>query len=102
MPTVKVNHKTSTSPDEAFKSLKGLFSNDAQLKKLDPDFKLSLAEDSKTGQIISKLFKAEIKILPNGSGSEVAIVVDLPFHLALIKGLVEQNLKQKLGDFFKA
>ena len=102
MPSVKVNHKTSVSPDEAFNSLKSLFSKDAQLKKLDPNFKLELSEESKTGKIISKLFKADISIKANGSGSEVAINVDLPFHLALIKGMVEQNLKQKLGEFFKA
>lgn len=35
-------------------------------------------------------------VAPNGAGSEVEIVVDLPLALTLVKGMIQKTLQKKL------
>jgi hypothetical protein len=39
-----------------------------------------------------------MKVKEHQAGSQVEIIVDLPLHLALVKGMVEKTLKKKLEE----
>jgi hypothetical protein len=96
MPSVKVSKDTNLSAQESFKRVSSLLENDSELKKLDPKYVCDFNPDSLSGSAKGSQFKANMNIAADGSGSKIEIVVDLPFHLALVKGLVQKTLEKKL------
>lgn len=98
MPTVKIEKTTSHSPDDAFQKISSLLENDSELRKLDPKYTCDFQPQSYSGTAKGSQFKANMKIHPDGQGSKVEVVVELPFHLGLVKGLVSKTLDKKLDQ----
>ena len=98
MPSVKIQKNTSQSPDQAFKRISDLLQNDSELRKLDSKYACEFDAKALTGTAKGSQFKADMKILPEGAGSQVQITVELPFHLGLVKGLVSKTLEKKLEE----
>lgn len=96
MPSVKVQKQCNLSPGDTFKRISDLLSNDSDLRKLDPKYKAEFNASTLTGSADGSMFKAKMNVQQAGTGSKVEIVVDLPFHLALVKGMVEKTLEKKL------
>lgn len=98
MPSVKIEKQCNLSPADSFKRISELLSNDKDLRKLDPKYKAEFNESSLSGTADGSMFKAKMNVKDAGGGSKVEIVVDLPFHLALVKGMVEKTLAKKLDE----
>lgn len=98
MPSIKVEKQSSLSPNDSFKRVSDLLSNDSDLKKLDSKYKCEFDPSTLTGTADGSMFKAKMVIQEHGGGSKVAVTVDLPFHLALVKGMVEKTLAKKLEE----
>jgi len=98
MPSLKIVHNSSVSPSETFKKVCQLFESDPDLKKLDPGYSCNFNSDALSGVAEGKQFKAKLQVASAGQGSIVEIFVELPFHLGLVKGLVQKTLEKKLGE----
>lgn len=98
MPSIKVERQTPLSASDSFKRISNLLSNDKDLRKLDAKYKCEFNEKDLTGIADGSMFKAKMNVKEAAGGSKVEIVVDLPFHLALVKGMVESTLKKKLEE----
>ena len=99
MPKFTVEKNSNLSTKETFDRVTDLLKNDKELKKLDPAYKCEFDESSLSGTASGKFFKALMDIQASGSeGAVVKITVDLPFTLALAKGLIEKTLKKKLDE----
>ncbi|MGE0526158.1 MAG: hypothetical protein AB7G93_20135 [Bdellovibrionales bacterium] len=96
MPSIKVEKQTSLSPGDSFKRISDLLSNDKDLRKLDPKYKAEFSPETLSGSADGSMFKARMNVKDAAGGSKVEIVVDLPFHLSLVKGMVEKTLRTKL------
>ena len=97
MPSVKVSSDSSLSPAECFTRVTQLLDKDSELRKLDPKYVCEFDAQSMTGTAKGKQFKARMTVKASGSGSAVEIEVELPFHLTLVKGLVQRTLEKKLN-----
>ena len=98
MPSIKVEKETQLSADDSFKRISELLSKDKDLRKLDSKYKCEFNAKELTGVADGSMFKAKMNVKGNGNGSKVEIVVELPFHLALVKGMVEKTLQKKLEE----
>jgi len=98
MPSVKIEKKTSLPGKDAFTRISKLLDNDKELRKMDPKYKCTFDEAKLTGKAEGGQFKASMQVHNEGNGSRVEMVIDLPFHLALFKGLVEKTLQKKLEE----
>ncbi len=98
MPKVTVNSKSAKTQAEAFEVVKDFISNDPDLKKLDPSYKVDFNESNHSGQAKGKQFSAQLRVSGDGDGSSVEIVVDLPFMLSPFKGKIQSSLKEKLDN----
>jgi len=98
MPSLKIEKHSPLSPQESFARLANMLSNDKDLKKLDPSFKANFDTTLMTGVADGSLFKAKMNVVPNSDGSRVEILIDLPFHLTLVKGMIEKTLSKKLEE----
>lgn len=74
-----------------------MFENDRDLKKLDPGFQCSFDRAKLNGTAEGQQFKAKMSVSGSGQQSSVHIEVELPFHLALVKGMVQKTLEKKLA-----
>lgn len=90
--------QSSKSPNDSFKLVSDLLSNDRDLRKLDSKYKCEFNPNDLTGTADGSMFKAKMNVQPAGEGSKVEIVVDLPFHLMMVKGMVEKTLQKKLEE----
>ena len=102
MPKVKIQQSTNKSAQDAFGMISGLLEKDTDLRKLDPKYECNFDAASMSGSAKGSQFKADLKVTENSSGADVEIIVDLPFHLALAKGMVEKTLKKKLTEVLQA
>lgn len=98
MPSLKIEKQTNLSPDDSFKRISDLLSNDKDLRKLDAKYKADFNAETRSGTAEGSMFKAKMSVNPGAGGSTVQITVDLPFHLALMKGMVEKTLQKKLEE----
>ncbi len=99
MPKVKVNHVSSLSPQDCFNKIQKLFESDKDLRKLDGNFTCDFDEDNMCGNAKSKQFKANMQVHDHADGSEVELIIDLPLHLSLAKGMVKTMLTKKLDKY---
>lgn len=99
MPKINVAHETTTGADEAFKKIKDFFETDADLKKIDPNIKVTFTEASKTGKATASQFSATFDVKAASKGSVISIVVDLPMLLTPFKGKVQETLEKKLKKY---
>lgn len=98
MPSVKIEKQSKHAPQDTFKRISELLSNDKELRKLDPSYKLDFNAQNLTGTATGSLFKANMHVKELSGGAKVELVVELPFHLALVKGMVEKTLGRKLDE----
>ena len=98
MPKVKVKKETALDAQESFSKVSKMLAEDKELHKLDPKYSCDFNESTLSGKATGSQFKADMMVKKLGEGSEVEIVVDLPFHLALIKGVVEKTLQKKMDE----
>lgn len=97
MPTVKVSAQSKFSPQECFSKVSQLLEKDPELRKLDPKYNCQFDAQKCTGTAEGKQFKAQMKVEAQGPGSQVEISIEIPFHLALAKGLIQKTLEKKLA-----
>ena len=98
MPTIKVEKQTALSANDSFKRISDMLSNDKDIRKLDSKYKCEFNAQQRTGVADGSLFKAKMSVADAASGSKVEIVVELPFHLTMVKGMVEKTLQKKLEE----
>jgi hypothetical protein len=98
MPTVKIEKQTQLPAQDTFERISKLLENDKELRKLDSKYACTFDPQNLSGQAGGSHFKADMKVSPVGEGSKVEIKVDLPFHLSLVKGIVEKTLSKKLEE----
>lgn len=98
MPTVKINKNCNLSPQDCFSKITAMLENDKELQKLDPGYKCNFNSDDLSGTAKGKQFKADMNVKSEGDGSALELTVDLPFHLGLVKGLVEKTLQKKVDS----
>ena len=98
MPSVKIEKQSSLSSADTFKRISELLSNDKDLRKLDPNIKADFNNSTMSGTATGSMFKAKLNVKDSSGGSKVEITVDLPFHLALMKGMVEKTLSKKIEE----
>ncbi len=98
MPKVKVNKATNLDAYETFEKISKMLEEDSQLRKLDPKYSCDFDSSTLSGKATGSQFKADLKVTADASGSKVEIIVDLPFHLALAKGIVEKTLTKKIEE----
>lgn len=98
MPSIKIEKQSKLSPADTFKRISELLSNDKDLRKLDASYKADFNAQSMTGTATGSMFKANMNVKEQPGGAKVEVVVDLPFHLALVKGMVEKTLAKKLDE----
>lgn len=99
MPKVSVSHKTSIPSEEAFTKIKTFFETDADLRKIDPNIKVTFTDSSKTGKATASQFSAQFDVKAAGDGSTVSVVIDLPLLLTPFKGKVQETLEKKLKKY---
>lgn len=99
MPKVTVDHASKASVEEAYNKLKEFFSKDEDLKKIDPKIKFDFSDASLSGKATASQFTADFKVKPDGNGSVVAFVIDLPLLLSPFKGKVQETLVKKLKKY---
>lgn len=97
MPAIKVSSQTNLAPEECFKKIAAFFESDADLRRLDAGYKCQFDAKSMTGTATGSQFKAKLAVKPDAAGSVVSVEVDLPFHLSLLKGMVQKTLEKKLS-----
>jgi hypothetical protein len=98
MPSLKIAKETTLSAQDTFQRLTSLLENDRDLRKLDSKYQCQFDANTLSGRADGQHFKAQMKITSSGNGSRVELSVDLPFHLALVKGMVEKTLSKKLDE----
>jgi len=98
MPSVKIEAQSQRSAADSFKRISELLSNDKDLRKLDPKYKADFNPATMSGSADGSMFKAKLSVKEDAGGSKVEITVDLPFHLALAKGMVQKTLSKKLEE----
>lgn len=98
MPKVNVTKNSKYPAQETFEKIRQYFENSTGLRKLDADLKCEFDAQKLTGDVKGSKFKAQIGVKANGTESLVDIVVELPFHLAMVKGLVVDKLQKKLDE----
>jgi hypothetical protein len=98
MPSIKVEKQSKLTADDSFKRISDLLSNDRDLRKLDSKYKCEFNAKDLSGVADGSMFKAKMKVREHQAGSQVEIIVDLPLHLALVKGMVEKTLQKKLEE----
>lgn len=96
MPKFTIEHKTQKPADEAFGAVKSFLSSGTEIQKFDPKAKVQFDDAQKSCQISGGQFKAEMTVLPDASGSKIAVTVDLPFLLSPFKGKVQETLQKML------
>lgn len=73
-----------------------MLESDKDLQKLDPGYKCTWAPEKLWGEAKGKQFTAQLKVSEVQGKANIEVQVDLPFHLALVKGVVEKTLTKKL------
>lgn len=98
MPSLKISKATSLSANDSYQRITKLLESDKDLRKLDSKYQCQFDASALSGRADGQHFKAQMKVTAAGSGSQVEISVELPFHLSLIKGVVEKTLSKKLDE----
>lgn len=96
MPTIKLEKSSNKTPQEAFNQIKNFLASDKELQKLDPKLEYNFDDSGLKGNAKGSYFEAKMSVAPHADGSQVSFVVDLPFHLALMKGMIEKTLGGKI------
>lgn len=99
MPKITVDHKTSSNADQAFEQIKEFFANDQDLRKIDPNIRMSFTDASKTGKATASQFSADFAVKAVADGATVSVSIDLPFILTPLKGKVKETLEKKLKKY---
>lgn len=98
MPSFKVTKDSPLTAKDSFQRIHDWLQNDKDLRKLDPKYTVQIDAEKLAANAQGQHFKAQLKVESAGTGAQVEISVDLPFHLALMKGLLEKTLKKKLDE----
>jgi hypothetical protein len=98
MPSIKVELDSKLKPNDSFKRISDVLSNDKDLKKLDAKYKCEFDPATLTGSANGSMFKAKMNVKEAAGGSKVQVTVELPLTLALMKGMIEKTLQKKLGE----
>jgi hypothetical protein len=98
MPSLKIEKDCTLDAKDSYQRITKLLESDKDLRKLDAKYKCQFDPNSMSGTADGQHFKAKMRITSTGGGSRVEVSVDLPFHLALVKGMVEKTLSKKLDE----
>ncbi|RME14588.1 MAG: hypothetical protein D6797_08450 [Bdellovibrio sp.] len=98
MPKITIEHDSTLEPREAFKKVSEFLNTDKDLKKMDPQYSCQFDESQLSGTAKGKMFSADLKIKerPQG-GSQVAINIQIPLALAMMKGIIQSTLQKKIS-----
>jgi hypothetical protein len=99
MPKFTIEHQSSIAPQEAFGKIKDFLSKDGDIRRFDSKLECSFNEGSHTAQMKGSQFKADLNVLPSGTGCKVAVTVDLPLMLSPFRGKITETLKSKLSKY---
>ena len=87
-----INHDVKQPVDKTFSSVEKVLSKGDDLKKYDPKIQCTFDAATKTCNIKGSQFKADLKVEPKGSGSQIVVTVDLPLLLMPFKGKITESL----------
>jgi hypothetical protein len=99
MPKISVNHASQEAASDAFEKIKKFFETDQDIRKIDPNIKVTFTDEKMQGKATASQFSAVFDVKAEGSGSKVAVVVELPFLLTPFKGKVQETLEKKLKKY---
>lgn len=94
-----IEHESSHNPKEAYDKIKNFLSNDADLKKFDAGLQSNFNDGAMTGSIKGSQFKADVAVVPAGTGSKVQVTVDLPMLFMAFKGKIQETMTKKLTKY---
>lgn len=98
MPKVMITCQSACDEKEAFSRVRKILEEDKDLRKLDSKLVYDFEESTLSGRATGHHFKAEMSVSKENLGSRVEITVDLPFHLGLVKSIVQKTLQRKLDE----
>ncbi len=87
-----INHDVKQPVDKTFTAVEKVLSKGDDLKKYDPKIQCTFDAATKTCNIKGSQFKADLKVEPKGSGSQIVVTVDLPLLLLPFKGKITESL----------
>lgn len=99
MPQVKFEKQISLSPDAAFKKLIDLMKNISELRKIDPEIKLTTHNETRSVQAEGSKINGDVKITAAGDNSSILTLdISIPWTLAPFKSLIQAKLEEKISE----
>lgn len=99
MPKITIDHTSSVDSAEAMSTIKNFFETDKDLQRIDPKIQCQISTAEGKAKVTGSQFKADVDIKPQGKGSQIKVVIDLPLLLTPFKSKVEETIKKKLGKY---
>jgi len=96
MPKVNIDYQSPLDAQETYNRVKNFLSTDESIRKIDNSIVCDFNENSKSGDLKGKKFKAQMSVEEHGDESTVSIVVDLPLMFTAFKGQVKSTIEKKL------
>lgn len=97
MSKVNIDVPSKYAAQETFTKIKGLFGENSEIKKFDPEMACTFNDAQMSGVAKGGKFSAELKVNGSGDNSSVSIILDLPFLLTPFKGQIKSTVEKKLN-----
>jgi hypothetical protein len=97
MPKFTIEHKSAKERDQAYARIKEYLQGENDLRKYDAKMKCEFNDQNKTCVIKGSQYTASVSMETAGSGTLVAVLVDLPLLLTPFKGKVTEMLTKTLS-----
>lgn len=99
MPQVKFEKQIPLSSKDAFNKLKSLLDKAGELKKIDPDVKLTVLEDKMCVQAQGTKISGDVSIDPiDENNCNVLIDIQIPWAYAPFKSIIKAKLEEKISE----
>lgn len=87
-----IKHDVKQPVDKTFETVERILTKGDDLKKYDPKIVCTFDAASKSCNIKGSQFKAEMNVSPTAGGSQIQVVVEIPFLLMPFKGKITESL----------
>lgn len=98
MPQVKFEKQISLSPEDTFKKIIALMDKAHELKKLDPDLKLTVQDTNMCVLAVGSKINGDIKVTGSGQESTIQVDLNIPWAYAPFKSIIKAKLEEKIEE----
>lgn len=91
-----IEHQCASNQGQTYDKIKNLFEKEVDLTRYDSNAKCHYDDAKMCCVVKGGQFNAVLSVNPQGPGSKVSIVVDLPLLLMPFKGKVQESLEKML------